>query len=498
MTAETETPAQAAPLHLIFLIDASGSMWRDDLIRHVNFALRKGLPELRLVARDHPRQDLLIRVARFGDGAEWHVDVPAALSALEWSDIWANGGTDMGAGLRLVARDLRPGAFPADASPPILILLSDGFPTDDFPGGLRALLSQPWGRRSRRFAIAVGPDADRESLKEFVDGDEERLLIAETAAEVADQMRELFTERIPPLLEEPVGTVEDAGGGIAPASGTRWRAAGSGLQQSAGPTGLADRPNGRKAVRWVTHRGIGVPLALAGAVGSMDPGCFRSLIGAQIAAQVGSAWLLEALTPRRAKAAERKQPLGLSAQALTVAMVEQWRRLVLSHFHSFPFTDEEMEGVAGEGASTLIYEMNPAVAYGATIAAVVLTESHIVSLRLGGGGVLSMTQDGDVFQPFLGQTAEEIITLSDPDAAKHIQTVVQDAGEMMPTLLLCYPEGAPPADAAEELSARLMEVLESHRVGKVTAVDTWLLQAAQPNEGEEAAVGIAYNVAPFE
>jgi uncharacterized protein YegL len=497
MTAETETPAQAAPLHLIFLIDASGSMWRDDLIRHVNFALRKGLPELRLVARDHQRLSVLVRVVRFGDGAEWHVDVPSPLNALEWSDIWANGGTDMGAGLRLVARDLRPGMLPADAAAPILVLLSDGFPTDDFAGGLRALLSQPWGRRSRRFAIALGTDADRESLTEFVDNMQENLLIAETAAEVSDQVRELLTERIPPLLEEPVGPVEDDTGTV-PTGGSRWRAAGSGLQQGGIRPGATAEPQpGRTAVRWVAQRGVGLPLALAGAVGSLDPGCFRSLIGAQIASQAGSAWLLEALTPRRSKA-DRKQPLGLSTQALTVALVEQWRRLVLSHFHSFPFSDEEMEAVVADGGSTLVYEINPAAAYGATLTAVVLTDNHIVSLRLGAGGILSVTQDSDVFQPFLGEIQEPVVLLSEPDAASQFQTVVQDAGEMMPALLLCYPEGAPAVDAAEALAGRLLEVLASHRVGKVSAVDTWLLEAAQINEGKEAAVGIAYNVALFE
>jgi hypothetical protein len=74
MTAETDMSTQVASLQMIFLIDASGSMWRDDLIRHVNFALRKGIPELRLVARDYPGLDLQVRVARFADGAEWQLD----------------------------------------------------------------------------------------------------------------------------------------------------------------------------------------------------------------------------------------------------------------------------------------------------------------------------------------------------------------------------------------------------------------------------------------
>ena len=54
------------------------------------------------------------------------------------------------------------------ALPPVLVLLSDGQPTDDFSGGLKELLDLPWGKKAVRVAIAIGKDCDREVLQKFI------------------------------------------------------------------------------------------------------------------------------------------------------------------------------------------------------------------------------------------------------------------------------------------------------------------------------------------
>ena len=51
------------------------------------------------------------------------------------------------------------------ALPPVLVLISDGQPTDDFGKGLEDLLGQPWGKKAVRVAIAIGDDADLEVLR---------------------------------------------------------------------------------------------------------------------------------------------------------------------------------------------------------------------------------------------------------------------------------------------------------------------------------------------
>jgi len=52
--------------------------------------------------------------------------------------------------------------------PPVLVLVSDGRPTDDFSGGLQLLMSEPWGAKAVRLAIAIGRDADHKVLSRFI------------------------------------------------------------------------------------------------------------------------------------------------------------------------------------------------------------------------------------------------------------------------------------------------------------------------------------------
>lgn len=77
-------------------------------------------------------------------------------------------GTDMGKALSLLAEQLRIPPMASRALPPVLVLISDGQPTDDFERGLKELMDQPWGKRAVRIAIAIGKDADPRVLQKFI------------------------------------------------------------------------------------------------------------------------------------------------------------------------------------------------------------------------------------------------------------------------------------------------------------------------------------------
>ncbi len=80
----------------------------------------------------------------------------------------ADGVTDMGKALQLVAEQLDPEMMPQRALPPVLVLISDGMPTDDVRAGLRDLMAQPWGKKAVRLAIAIGGDAEKSVLQRFI------------------------------------------------------------------------------------------------------------------------------------------------------------------------------------------------------------------------------------------------------------------------------------------------------------------------------------------
>lgn len=157
------------PLHFIYICDCSGSMGGSKM-QSLNQAIRQSLPAMADVARDNPEAQLLVRAVCFSDHARWHIADPTPVEALEhgWRDLEARGLTAMGEALKLVAQALRTPPMEQRALPPVLVLISDGAPTDDYYGGLQTLLQEPWARKAVRLAIAIGYDANIEDLQKFI------------------------------------------------------------------------------------------------------------------------------------------------------------------------------------------------------------------------------------------------------------------------------------------------------------------------------------------
>jgi uncharacterized protein YegL len=156
------------PLHFIWMADCSGSMDVDGKIQSLNTAIKEAIPSMRSVADQNPNAQVLVRAVKFSSGAQWHVSQPTEVADFRWEDLAAEGVTDMGKALLMVAEQLRIPPMVERALPPVLVLISDGQPTDDYASGLKALMDQPWGRKAVRIAIAIGEDADTEVLQKFI------------------------------------------------------------------------------------------------------------------------------------------------------------------------------------------------------------------------------------------------------------------------------------------------------------------------------------------
>ena len=156
------------PLHFIYLCDCSGSMAAQGKMQALNQAIRQSLPGMVRVARDNPEARVLVRAVRFADRAHWHVAEPTPVEQLQWHDLQAGGVTAMGEALELLAAQLSSPPMEERALPPVLVLISDGQPTDDFDAGLARLLREPWAQKAVRLAIALGHDADLEVLQQFI------------------------------------------------------------------------------------------------------------------------------------------------------------------------------------------------------------------------------------------------------------------------------------------------------------------------------------------
>lgn len=158
----------ARPLHFIWIADRSSSMSGEGKIQALNQAIREALPHMQQVAEDNPNAEVLVRAVAFSSGATWHVANPTPVRDFQWPDLHPSGYTAMGEALELVAEELDVATMSQRALPPVLVLISDGQPTDNFSHGLQRLLAKPWGKKAVRIAIAIGADADRDVLRRFI------------------------------------------------------------------------------------------------------------------------------------------------------------------------------------------------------------------------------------------------------------------------------------------------------------------------------------------
>lgn len=161
----------ARPLHFFWIADCSGSM-DGDKIQSLNTAIREAIPEMRRVAQNNPNAQVKVRAIKFSNGATWHIAQPTPVETFQWSNLNAGGVTDMGKAFLLVAEQLRVPPMDPRGLPPVLVLISDGYPTDDVSRGLKAIMDEPWGKKAVRLAIGIGGDADYGMLQKFIGNSE--------------------------------------------------------------------------------------------------------------------------------------------------------------------------------------------------------------------------------------------------------------------------------------------------------------------------------------
>ena len=175
------------PLHFFRVVDCSGSMMGEK-IGVVNNAIQSCIPEMVDAASGNPYAQLLIRTLKFSSGASWVTSAPVPVEDFAWEDLEASGLTDLGKAFDLLAAQLTIPPMSDRALPPVIVLLSDGFPTDEYKESLNKLLHLPWGKKAVKIAISIGQDADDEVLAEFT-GNRELVLQANNAAALTKMIK---------------------------------------------------------------------------------------------------------------------------------------------------------------------------------------------------------------------------------------------------------------------------------------------------------------------
>ncbi len=174
----------ARPLPVIVLADTSGSMSVDGKIE----ALNKGLQDMiaTFASESRLRAEIQVSVITFGGSrAEVNLPLTPAHQIKSFSKLAAEGMTPLGGAMTLANKMIEDQELiPSRAYKPVIVLVSDGFPNDDWQGPFAQLKNGERSSKATRFAMAIGADADEPMLADFANDPEAPVFRAENARDI--------------------------------------------------------------------------------------------------------------------------------------------------------------------------------------------------------------------------------------------------------------------------------------------------------------------------
>lgn len=179
---------------VIFLLDTSGSM-DGAPIGAVNAAIEGVLPELIDMSDSNADNEIKVAVMSFDSNVRWVTGDSDLITPQQlrdtWNDLDADGLTSMGEAFNELNNKLSVShGFMKNASgsvAPVLFLLSDGDPTDDYQYGLNKLKQNNWYKVAARVAIGYGESND-DVLREFT-GNKETVLHTDNPQDLKKMIR---------------------------------------------------------------------------------------------------------------------------------------------------------------------------------------------------------------------------------------------------------------------------------------------------------------------
>lgn len=165
---------------LFYLVDTSGSM-SGAKIGALNTAVRETLPIIKEISDNNSDSKIKISVLEFSSGCEWMYPSPTEIETFEWRDLQAGGLTSLGEAYEELSQKLSHShGFMMEATgsfAPVIILLSDGAPTDHPEHSLEKLRTNNWFKVATKIAIAIGDDCVKSTLIDFTGNDEAVLTV---------------------------------------------------------------------------------------------------------------------------------------------------------------------------------------------------------------------------------------------------------------------------------------------------------------------------------
>lgn len=173
-------PIPRRTMTMFYLVDTSGSMCGAK-ISALNTAVRESLPLVKDISKNNSDSIVKIAALEFSSSAVWMYPVPEDVDSFEWRDLQAGGMTALGAAYDELNKQLSAShGFMSEAKgsfAPVILLFSDGAPTDCTESALDKLKRNNWFRYATKIAIAIGDDCIKSTLIDFTGSDEAVLTV---------------------------------------------------------------------------------------------------------------------------------------------------------------------------------------------------------------------------------------------------------------------------------------------------------------------------------
>ena len=137
-----------------------------------------------LAKEEQLEHEFLVSVITFGEKVQLHLS-PTRASSVSWENLDAGGETPLGEAIATTKRLIEDKeTTPSRAYRPVVVLVSDGKPTDQWKEQLASFVGTGRSTKCDRMAMAIGTGADEEMLQQFIAGTQNRLCHAADATQV--------------------------------------------------------------------------------------------------------------------------------------------------------------------------------------------------------------------------------------------------------------------------------------------------------------------------
>ena len=182
------TSVSKKSLVIFFLIDTSGSM-KGKKMGELNTVMEELIPEIRRVGEADT--EVKVAVLTFSTEVRWMYSTPIPIEDFEWARLRASGVTSMGAAFKELNHRMSRNSFlnsPSLSFAPVIFLMTDGYPSDDYKEGLRELQTNSWYKFGLKAALGIGQEANDNILAEFT-GSKDTVVHAYSGGQLAQMIK---------------------------------------------------------------------------------------------------------------------------------------------------------------------------------------------------------------------------------------------------------------------------------------------------------------------